>query len=294
MANFEGLHNGKTRRTKLWMTLHNKQKLSKILIYLILSLFSVVVIVPFLFMIINSFKPGTEIMHYPLSLPKDWTLSGYINVFETLDIITLFKNSLIIAASVTALNVLLDSMVAYALSKLHFPGRDLIFKLVLGSMMIPGILLLIPTFNMLYNWDWVNTYRVLIIPAAVSAYNIFLIRQFIQQIPDDYIHAARLDGCNEFQVYWKIIVPMSKPVLATVAILAFMGSWNDLFGPLLYMRDESMYTLQLGLYQFTTQIPGQFLEQLWAATTLVTLPVIIVFLFFQRYFIEAFSGVGLK
>ena len=294
MANFEGLHNGKTRRTKLWMTLHNKQKLSKILIYLILSLFSVVVIVPFLFMIINSFKPGTEIMHYPLSLPKDWTLSGYIKVFETLDIMTLFKNSLIIAASVTALNVLLDSMVAYALSKLHFPGRDLIFKLVLGSMMIPGILLLIPTFNMLYNWDWVNTYRVLIIPAAVSAYNIFLIRQFIQQIPDDYIHAARLDGCNEFQVYWKIIVPMSKPVLATVAILAFMGSWNDLFGPLLYMRDESMYTLQLGLYQFTTQIPGQFLEQLWAATTLVTLPVIIVFLFFQRYFIEAFSGVGLK
>jgi len=294
MANFEGLLHSKTRRTKLWVTLHNKQKLSKILIYLILSLFSVVVIVPFLFMIINSFKPGTEIMHYPLSLPKNWTLSGYIKVFQTLDIMTLFKNSLIIAVSVTALNVFLDSMVAYALSKLHFPGRDLIFKLVLGSMMIPGILLLIPTFNMLYNWDWVNTYKVLIIPAAVSAYNIFLIRQFIQQIPDDYIHSARLDGCNEFQVYWKIIVPMSKPVLATVAILAFMGSWNDLFGPLLYMRDESMYTLQLGLYQFTTQIPGQFLEQLWAATTLVTLPVIIVFLFFQRYFIEAFSGVGLK
>lgn len=229
-----------------------------------------------------------------MSLPKEWTLSGYIKVFTTLNIAVLFKNSVIIAVSVTILNVILNSMVAYAISKLKFRGRDLIFKIVLGSMMIPSILLLIPTYSMLYSFGWVNTYKVMIIPVAVSAYNIFLIRQFMTQIPTAYLEAARIDGANEFQVYWKIVIPMTKPVLATVAILTFMGSWNDLFMALLYLRDESMYTLQLGLYSFKTTIPGQFLEQLWAATTLVTLPVVAVFIFLQRYFIEAFSGVGLK
>lgn len=266
----------------------------KSLVYFILTVCSIVVVYPFVFMLINSFKTGPEIMHYPLALPKVWTVSGFVKVLTTLNIPILFKNSLIISVSVTLLNVSLNSMVAYALSKLNFPGKNLIFKVVLGSMMIPGILLLIPTYAMLYEWGWVNTYRVLIIPAAVSAYNIFLIRQFLTQIPNDYLDAARIDGCNEFQVFWRMILPLSKPVLATVAILSFMGSWNDLFGPLLYLRDQSMYTLQLGLYSFKTQIPGQFVEQLWAATTLVTVPVVIVFFFLQRFFIEAFAGVGLK
>lgn len=271
-----------------------KKDLSKLLIYFLLIIGSIVVMYPFVFMILNSFKSGQEIIHYPMSLPKEWTLSGYIKVFTTLNIAVLFKNSVIIAVSVTILNVILNSMVAYAISKLKFRGRDLIFKIVLGSMMIPSILLLIPTYSMLYSFGWVNTYRVMIIPVAVSAYNIFLIRQFMTQIPTAYLEAARIDGANEFQVYWKIVIPMTKPVLATVAILTFMGSWNDLFMALLYLRDESMYTLQLGLYSFKTTIPGQFLEQLWAATTLVTLPVVAVFIFLQRYFIEAFSGVGLK
>lgn len=266
----------------------------RVIIYVVLGLGSIVVIYPFFFMIINSFKHGTEILNYPLSLPKDWTLSGYKKVFASFNIGEMFKNSLFISVSVTVLNVIFSSMVAYAISKLNFPGRDLIFKIILGSMMIPAILLLIPTYSMLYDWGWVNTYRVMILPVAISAYNIFLIRQFLIQIPNAYMEAARIDGANEFQIYLRIILPMSKPVLATVAILAFMGSWNDLFMALLYLRDESMYTLQLGLYTFKTNIPGQFLEQLWAATTLITLPVVIVFFFLQRYFIEAFSGVGLK
>ncbi len=275
-------------------SLKRKKDLSKLLIYLLLTIGAVVVMYPFVFMVLNSFKTGTEIMHHPMALPNEWTLIGYIKVFTTLNIGVLFKNSLIIAVSVTILNVILNSMVAYAISKLKFKGRDLIFKVVLGSMMIPAILLLIPTYSMLYGFGWINTYKVMIIPVAVSAYNIFLIRQFMTQIPTAYLEAARVDGANEFQIYWKIVVPMAKPVLATVAILTFMNSWNDLFMALLYLRDESMYTLQLGLYTFKTTIPGQFLEQLWAATTLVTVPVVGVFIFLQRYFIEAFSGVGLK
>ena len=271
-----------------------KINLSKVILYAALILGSIIVMYPFVFMVLNSFKSGTEIIHYPMSLPKDWTISGYIKVFTSLNIGVLFKNTIIISVSVTILNVILNSMVAYAITKLKFKGRDLLFKVVLGSMMIPAILLLIPTYTMMYNFGWVNTYRVMIIPTAISAYNIFLIRQFMSQIPNAYLEAARIDGANELQVFWKIVLPMSKPVLATVAILTFMNSWNDLFMALLYLRDESMFTLQLGLFSFKTTIPGQFLEQLWAATTLVTVPVVVVFFFLQRYFIEAFSGVGLK
>jgi multiple sugar transport system permease protein len=262
--------------------------------YALLTLGAVVVAAPFVVMIINSFKPGPEIMHSPLSLPERWTVSGFVKVFESLGILTMFGNSLFISGSVAVLNVLFDSMVAYALAKLRFPGRQFLFGLVLGSMMIPSILLLIPTYSMMYEWGWVNTYRVMILPASVSAYHIFLIRQYFSMIPDAYIEAARMDGAGEWRIFWRIVLPMSKPVLATVAILCFMGSWNDLFSALLYLRDESMFTLQLGLYSFKTRIPGQFLEQLWAATTLVTLPVVVVFVFLQKYFVEAFTGAGLK
>ena len=271
-----------------------KRNLPQYLIYAALIIGSLIVMYPFLIMVLNSFKSGTEILNYPLSLPKKWTISGFVKVFTILDIGNLFKNTIIISVSVTVLNVILNAMVAYALSKLRFPGRDTLFKVVLGSMMIPAILLLIPTYVIMYNFGWINTYRVMIFPVALSAFNIFLIRQFLIGIPNAYLEAARIDGASEFAVFWKIVLPMAKPVLATVAILSFMNSWNDLFMALLYLRDESMFTLQLGLYSFKTTIPGPFLEQLWAATTLVTVPVVFVFFFLQKYFIEAFSGVGLK
>lgn len=276
------------------MKYSTKRNLPQYLIYAALIIGSLIVMYPFLIMVLNSFKSGTEILNYPLSLPKKWTISGFVKVFTILDIGNLFKNTIIISVSVTVLNVILNAMVAYALSKLRFPGRDTLFKVVLGSMMIPAILLLIPTYVIMYNFGWINTYRVMIFPVALSAFNIFLIRQFLIGIPNAYLEAARIDGASEFAVFWKIVLPMAKPVLATVAILSFMNSWNDLFMALLYLRDESMFTLQLGLYSFKTTIPGPFLEQLWAATTLVTVPVVFVFFFLQKYFIEAFSGVGLK
>jgi len=263
-------------------------------IYLALIVGSLLVVYPFVFMILNSFKVGTEILNYPTRLPQHWSLDGYHKVFEQLDLGNMFKNTIIIAVSVTALNVVLSSMVAYALSKLKFPGKGLLFQVIIGSMMIPTVLLMIPAYSMYYEWGWINTYTVMIVPAAVSAYNIFLIRQFMIAIPNDFLEASRLDGCTEIQTYRKIVLPMSLPVLSTVAILTFMNSWNDLAGPLLYLQDRSMYTLQLGLYTIKSEIPGQNLEQLWAALTVTTLPIVFVFFFLQRYFVNAFTGVGLK
>jgi len=161
-------------------------------------------------------------------------------------------------------------------------------------MMIPSVLLLIPTYTMMFNWDWIDTYRVLIIPVSVSAYNIFLMIQFVSQIDDAYLEAARIDGANEVMIFAKVVIPMSKPAIATIGILTFMGSWNDFMGPLLYLRGDAKMTLQLAVYKFSNAIPGVHIEQLWAALVLVSLPIVIVYFFMQKNFIKAFTGVGLK
>jgi multiple sugar transport system permease protein len=263
-------------------------------VYVVLLLGMVIVAYPFFFMVMNSFKPGMEILHYPNNLPTRLSLVGYTKVFRELNILRLFGNTIFVATCVTVLNVVWGGMVGYALGKLRFPGRDALFAVMLASMMIPGVLLLVPSYMMMYRWGWVNTYLPLILPGALSAFNIFLIRQFVSGMPNEFLEAARLDGTTEWQLFWRIVFPMSGPVLSTVAILAFMGAWNDLFTPLLWLRDEKLFTLQLALQRFQTAIPGQFAEERWAATTLVTIPIIIVFLLLQRSFIKAFTNVGLK
>jgi multiple sugar transport system permease protein len=268
--------------------------LSQAPLYLVLLLGVIVVAYPFCFMLMNSVKPGMEILHYPNNLPTQITLRGFVSVFRDLNIVRLFGNTIFVATATTLLSVLCNAMVGYALAKLRFPGREALFSVMLASMMIPGVLLLVPSYVMMHGWGWENTYWPLILPGAVSAFNIFLIRQFVAEIPNELLEAARLDGTTEWQLFWRIILPMSGPVLSTVAILTFMGSWNDLFGPLLWLRDDKLFTLQLALQRFQTTIPGQFAEERWAATTLVTIPIILVFLLLQRSFIKAFTNVGLK
>ncbi|EOD01199.1 carbohydrate ABC transporter permease [Caldisalinibacter kiritimatiensis] len=282
------------KKIKKGIRIKRHKVIKNFIIYAILISGAFVVIYPFFFMVINSLKTGPEIMHHPNALPREISLKGYIGVFKLLDVPRLFLNTIFISGSVTILNTIFSSMVAYGIVKTQIPGRKVLFKIILGSMMIPGILLLIPTYMMMYNWNWINTYRVLIIPAAISAYNIFLMMQFMKQIDNAYLEAARIDGASEWQIFWKIVLPMSKPALATIMILTFMGSWNDFFGPLLYLRDESLMTLQLGLYRFSSSIPGKHIEQLWAATTMISIPVVIVFFFLQKNFIKAFTGIGLK
>jgi len=274
------------------MTRQNKTATAAAYIYLTIGL--IFVLYPFALMVLNSFKPGPEIMHNPGELPSKFVLTGYIGLFKNLNILQLFKNSLIIAGSVTFLNVFLGSLAGFALSKLEFPGRDILFRFMLFTIMIPGVLFFIPTYTMLYNWGWVNHFRALIIPGAVGVYNIFLIKQFMEHIPNQLIEAARIDGASDPKIYFRIVLPMSRPVLATVAILTFMGSWNDLFGPLLYLRDPDKWTVQLGLNLFAKSVPGSRLEEIWAANVIITLPVIIAYLFLQKEFIKAFTNVDLK
>ena len=279
-------------------SLNNKSKSKKtlvnVILYGVLLIGSIFVLYPFFFMISNSFKTGTEIMNAPLALPKSISFRGYTDVFEALNIPRLFFNTIFIATSVTVLNVLFSAMVAYAMVKQDVPRKKLMRDVILGSMMIPSVLLLIPTYTMMYNLDWINTYRVLIIPTALSAYNIFLMIQFFKQIDDAYLEAARIDGANEFMIFTKVVLPMAKPALTTIGVLTFMGSWNDFMGPLLYLRSDAKMTLQLAIFKFSSTIPGLHIEQLWAAMVIISLPMVIIYFLLQKNFIEAFTGVGLK
>ncbi len=286
---------GQERRDGIVSKAWTMKNLPRWLTYIILTIGAVVVVYPFFYMVMNSFKPGSEILHNPMELPSRWVTTGYEAVWKELAVLLLFGNSLILAVSITLLNLFFSSLAAYALSKMQFPGRDAIFGAMLSTLMIPGVLFLIPVYVMMYRIGWVGHFRSLIIPAAVSVYNIFLMRQFMQQIPNELVDAAKIDGCGEIGVYFRIILPVSKPVLTTVAILTFMGSWNDFFGPLLYlMKDPDKWTVQLGLYYFQTSIPGENADKIWAATTAITVPLILLYFFLQDWFMEAFANVRLK
>jgi multiple sugar transport system permease protein len=266
----------------------------QVIIYILLILGALFLVYPFFYMVMNSVKLGPEILHAPTRLPSTITFSGYVGVFERLNIVRLFRNSLILAVSITVLNTFLSALAAYAIAKIPFPGRDKIFAFMLATLMIPGVLFLIPTYVIIYNLGWVGQFHALIIPSAVSVYNIFLIRQFMVGIPDELLEAARLDGANELVLFLRLMLPMARPALATVAILNFIGTWNDFLGPLLYLNQPETYTVQLGLHQFKTSIPGENAQEIWAATTLITLPLILVYFFLQDQFMKAFANVSLK
>lgn len=271
-----------------------KFTLGTAVVYLLLLAGSIIVLYPFFYMVMNSVKFGPEILHAPTALPSKPTLTGYQGVFQTLNILLLFKNSLILAVSITVLNTFLSALAAYAIAKIPFPGRDRLFGFMLATMMIPSVLFLIPTYVMMYRLGWVGHFYALIIPSAVSVYNIFLIRQFVVGIPNEQLEAARLDGANDVRIFASIVLPLIRPVLVTVAILTFIGSWNDFLGPLLYLNKPETWTVQLGIYQFQTSIPGQNAQQIWASMTLVTLPLVIIYFALQDQFVKAFANVSFK
>lgn len=273
---------------------NNGELYKNIFIYAMLIAGIVIVIYPFFYMIMNSFKEGSEIIHNPTALPKAINFNGYKKLFESLNMTRLFFNSIFIASSMTILNVLFSSMVAYGIMKTGFKHKELFVSIILATMMIPGVLLLIPQYMMLYDWGWIDTYKVMIIPGAMSAYNIFLMIQFMKHIDDSYLEATRIDGANEFRIFRSIVLPMSKPALATITVLTFMGSWNDFLGALLYLRSPDKMTLQLAIYRFASEIPGENVEQKWAAMAIITIPIAILFFFAQKNFIKAFTGIGIK
>lgn len=273
-----------------------KKQANKTLIYFMLITAAVVLILPFLWVIATSLKGNEQIFAIPPQfIPETFHWENYALVFKRMPFFHYFMNSTFVTVVMIIGVVGSSSLVAYAFSILEWPGRDKVFVLVLATMMLPAQVTMIPIFVIFKNLGWLNTFKPLTVPAFFGggAFNIFLLRQFFMAIPKSLFDSARIDGCSEFKIYWKIVLPLAKPALATVAILTFLFSWNDFLGPLIYLSDEIKGTLALGLAIFTGQHQTEW-GLLMAASVLMMAPVIILFFFFQKYFIQAFMHAGLK
>lgn len=262
--------------------------------YLALVLGAVVFAYPFLWMVAGSVKPELEISGLEL-LPSTFTLHSYEQVVTKIPIVRAFLNSLIVSCLTTVSVVLFGSMVGYALAKLRFIGNTVLYVAILFTTMLPFQIILIPQYILIVKLGLTDSYLGLVLPTMISAFSIILFRQFFLSIPQALIDAARIDGCSEFGILWRVIWPLSRPILVTVSILTFMTSWNEVLWPLMVIRERSLMTMPQLVTIFT--IGGEAESQLGsllAAATLLALPVIIAYAFFQRYFIESMASTGLK
>ena len=257
-----------------------------ILIVGVLSLGALLMILPYYWMVISSIKPPEELFAFP---PRFYverpTFKPYIELFTLLPMARSLFNSIFVASVVTLSNMLLGSMAGYAFAKLRFPGRDIIFFALISAMMIPWQTFLIPGFVIVKHLGWLNTYWALIIPNLAMPFGIFLCRQYIVSIPDGLIEAARIDGYSEFGIYRKVILPLITPALATLAIFTFLSQWNSFVWPLVVTQSSSMRTVPLIIAVLNGQFGSNF-AMVMAGALVVTLPMLIVFLIFQRQFIK--------
>ncbi len=263
------------------------------LLYIVLIAYTVITLLPFAWALSASFKSLAEISAGGLSLlPKQLTLANYQTIFVQEPLFGRWlMNSAIAAISVTLLNLLFNSMAGYALARIQFPGNQLWFFLILAVLMVPGQITLLPKFLILKSLGWLNTYQGLIVPSAVNATFIFMMRQFFVNFPKELEEAAALDGLGRFGTFFQIVLPLAKPALAAQTIFVFMGSWNEFLMPLVILSDPEMFTLPLGLNAFKGQYISYW-NYIMAASMIFTLPALAVYAFFNRYFIQgvAFTG----
>lgn len=259
-------------------------------IFVILLLGAVVLLSPIWWMISTSFKSMGEIMQFPPTfIPQEWHFENYIHTWNTANFTRYTLNTLFVAAVSVFANVLSNSFIAYGFAKIDFVGKNILFSFLLATMMLPGFVTLIPTYVMFAKLGWLNTYLPLLVPGFFgSAFNIFLLRQFYLSIPDELSQAAKIDGASHIYIWARIMVPLAKPALATIAVFSFNGAWNDFLGPLLYLNDPSLYTLQIALQVFKGQVATQW-NYLMAGSIIVLIPVNVLFFTFQGYFIEGMN-----
>ena len=258
----------------------------KALVVAILILGACVMIFPYYWMVITSIKPLEEIHTYPpLFYVRHPTFAPYRDLFRLLPMGRSLLNSFFVASAVTMSNLLFCSLAGYAFAKLRFPGREVLFVTFLCSMMIPWQVNLIPGFVIIHQLGWLNTFQALIVPNLAGVFGIFLCRQYILSIPNDFIEAARIDGCSELGIYWRIILPLSTPALATLAIFTFLAQWNSFVWPLVVIHSSHMRTVPLILAVLNGQFGANF-AIVMAGAVVVTLPMIVIFLLFQRKFIK--------
>jgi multiple sugar transport system permease protein len=264
------------------------------LLYGVLLALAFIILFPYTYIFSASFKQSATLLTFPPRLfPEEPNLDNYVYILTKLPILRWYANSLIYAVGITIGEVVLCAMTGYAFAKRQFPGKNLIFILTMATLMIPSGLTLFPAFLVTRNLGLLDTYAGVILPGLPSAFGVFLLRQFMQTIPDEMGQAAQIDGCSDFGVFWRIIFPISAPGLAVLAILAMNWSWNQLLWPLVVLRNKSMIVLTVGMANMRTEWTVDY-GNLSAAVVLSVVPLMIGFLFFQRYFISGLTAGSLK
>jgi multiple sugar transport system permease protein len=268
--------------------------LQRIVLYVMLTIVSALFFVPFIWSVSTSFKTLPDTVNFNF-IPNPFTTAAWKSVWTQYDFKRYIENSLFLAVTVTAVNLALSSLGGYAFARLRFPGRELLFLLVLGTLMIPDQLRLIPVFVMLTNWHLIGSFKGYILINLVTATNLFFMRQYFLTIPKDFEEAAKLDGAGYFKTFWRIMLPLAMPALAALAILQFQGTWNDFFWPLILFGQGTphLYTVQLGLAEFVLTYQTQW-PQLMAGSLIAIAPILIVFIVFQRYFVAGVVASGVK
>jgi len=282
------------------MTATGGRRVRRTLLYAALIGTSLLMIGPFYWALSTSFKPSADVFASPPKwIPDPWTLENYRDVFTLLPFPRYFLNSVIVTSAIVGLNIVFDTAAAYAFAKLRFPGRDVLFFLLLITLMVPFQVNLIPLYRIMVRLHdispllGVGTYSAMIMPSMIQVFGIFLMRQFMRSIPDEILESARVDGASEFKILWKVVIPLAAPGIATLAIFTFLGAWNDFLWPLLVTNSDETRTLPVGLALLARRNTVNW-GQTMAGTTFLAGPMILMFLILQRRFIEGLTAGSLK
>ena len=263
-------------------------------LFIVMCVLALGMLFPFIWMLATSLKPESEVVTFPPTLlPGTWTFESYLNIWERIPFGRFFANSVVFAGGVTLISLTLDSMTAFALSRLNLPGRNAIFVVILVALMLPFQVTFIPLFVTVYQLGWLNSFAGLIVPRASNAFGIFLLRQFFMTLPRELDEAARVDGAGNFYIYSRIVLPLSVPALATLGIFHFMYNWNDYLWPLLITSSPDMRTLPAGLALFMGQHVIEY-SVVMAGATLALAPLMLAFLLVQNHFVRSIAMTGFK
>jgi multiple sugar transport system permease protein len=279
--------------------LSNRKSIIRLIIFIILLIGAIIMIAPFAFLVSSSLKVETQVFQYPIQwIPNPVRWMNYVDSLTQKPFFLYFKNTMTLVIFNQIAILLTASLCGYGFARIDFPGRDFWFGVALATMMLPYYVTMVPLFILFSRLGWMDGYLPLIVPYFFGggAFNVFLFRQFFRTIPEDFSDAARMDGCSELGIYWRIFVPLSTPVFITVAIFTFMFSWNDFIGPLLYINSPDKFTVAIGLatYRSMMGVGRTRWDLLMAASVAMTVPIVLLFFILQRYFIKGVVMSGIK
>lgn len=272
-----------------------RRRVGRILGYLALAAFAIGLLLPFFWMVMSSLKTANEVFSVPVVwIPETFVWQNYIDIWTKSDMLTWIRNTLVLAISVTFLQVLTGSFAAYGFARMRFAGRDILFLVYVGTIAVPWQSYMIPQFILLSNLKVSNTLWAIILLQAFGAFGVFLMKQYYETIPEELSEAARLDGLSEYGIWRRIMLPLSIPAIASLSLLTFVNTWNDYLGPLIYLRDPDLWTIQLGLKSFVSNLFDTNYALLFAGLTISVVPIAIIFLLGQKYFVEGIATSGMK